>query len=104
MLCASCHNILQKVTDTGKLKYLCLTCGTEYAAKGHDTLTYIEDNRSYSLSKDGRTIWYYPANPKVWKECTKCKLKMIAWEHDVDMNKIYGCQCGYSWKEFVTAR
>lgn len=104
MLCAQCNNILQKVTDTGKLKYLCITCGTEYTANGQDTLIYIEDNKSYSLSKDGKTIWHYPANPKVFKSCEKCSIKIVAWENDKDMNKIYGCQCGYSWKEFVAAQ
>jgi DNA-directed RNA polymerase subunit M/transcription elongation factor TFIIS len=104
MLCASCNNLLEKVTDMGKLMYFCQSCGTEFAAQGRDTLISSEDNKSYSLSKDGKTIWHYPANPKCFRDCSKCKSKIVAWENDKDMNKIYGCACGYSWKEYVSAQ
>lgn len=103
MLCAECNNLLTKVTDQGKLRYLCETCGTEFAASGRDTLIHQEDNKSYSLSKDGKIIWNYPANPKTYKDCGKCKAKIVAWERDRDMNIIYGCACGNSWKEYLAS-
>lgn len=103
MLCPRCNNILQKITDSSKLKFMCTTCGSEYKASGLDTLIFNDDDKKYSLTKDGRTIWFYPANQKVVKDCDskKCSKKTVAWENDVEMNKIYGCECGYSWKEFV---
>jgi DNA-directed RNA polymerase subunit M/transcription elongation factor TFIIS len=103
MLCPHCNNILQKITDSNRLKYLCISCGSEYKASGMDTLIYSEDKKTYSLAKDGRSIWFYPANQKVFKACqsAKCKSKIVAWEQDIEMNKIYGCECGYSWKEII---
>lgn len=103
MLCPNCQNMLQKITDTNKLKFLCESCGTEYKATGVDTLIYNEDQQRYSLTKNGRTIWHYPANPKVMKSCQapRCDQKIVAWENDSQLNKIYGCQCGYSWKEII---
>jgi DNA-directed RNA polymerase subunit M/transcription elongation factor TFIIS len=103
MLCPNCHNILQKITESNKLKFLCASCGSEFKATGSDTLIFSEETQLYSLSKDGRVIWSYPANQKVFKKCESksCSKKIVAWESDNEMNKIYGCQCGYSWKENV---
>lgn len=103
MLCPRCNNILQKITDANKLKFLCPTCGSDYKATGVDTLIIANDKKMYSLAKDGRVIWFYPANQKVFKHCQAkgCKHNIVAWEEDGEMNKIYGCQCGYTWKEFI---
>lgn len=102
MLCADCNNLLQKVTDSGKLRFLCQSCGSEFEAIGRDTLIHADDNQIFTLSKNGKLIWNYPANPKVLRKCDKCGSDIVAWEEDKDMNKVYGCACGHSWKEVVT--
>ncbi len=105
MLCPTCQNMLQKMTDSNKLRYSCWSCGSEFEATGIDTLIYVDEKKKYSLTKDGRTIWHYPANQRVHKRCespTKCNETIVAWENDdTDMNIIYGCRCGYSWKDVV---
>jgi DNA-directed RNA polymerase subunit M/transcription elongation factor TFIIS len=107
MLCPLCNNILHKNTELNKLRFVCNSCGTEYKATAEDTLIYNTNKQTYSLSKDGRTIYYYPANQKVFRPCEsskKCNEKIVAWENDSELNKIYGCKCGYSWKVFTTGR
>lgn len=98
--------MLQRHTAMNKLKYTCPACGAEYSAGAADTLIFTEDKKTYSLTKDGRTIWHYPSNQKVFRKCENprgCKNTLVAWENDSELNKIYGCECGYSWKEYVTS-
>ena len=103
MLCVQCNNVLQKITDSNRLRYLCTNCGSEYKASSSDTMIYSEDKKIYSQEKNGRSIYFYPSNQKIFKSCRsdKCKAKIVAWEIDREMNKIYGCECGYSWKEII---
>lgn len=104
MLCQKCNNLLDKTTQSGKLKFLCPTCGTEYKATGVDTMIYSEDQRTYDIKKSGKTIWFYPANQKVRLQCPSCKSPLVAWEQDSKQVKIYGCACGYSWKHVLVTR
>lgn len=101
MFCIECNNILTKITDTNELKFVCVTCGNEYAANGRDTLISNVDKKNYSMSKSGKVIYYYNSNPKVLKPCEKCTSKIVAYEIDAEMNRMYGCACGYSWKETI---
>ena len=102
MFCSSCHNLLKKVTDANSLKFQCEKCGEEYPAKDIDTLLYTEDKKIYNLYKDGKSIFHYPSNQKIFKDCKSCNAKMVAFERDSELNKIYGCACGYTWKEFIS--
>lgn len=101
MFCVTCNNILIKRYNNNVLKFFCEVCGSEYDTKGDDTLMYNEDKEKFAVIKDGRVIFFYPSNQKVFKNCEskKCTKTIVAWEQDSDMNKIYGCECGYSWKE-----
>lgn len=101
MLCSYCNNILEKTTESGVLKFNCGTCGSQFESKGEDSLISNDDKQIFHLIKNGRTIWFYPSNQKVFKACIKCKSKIVAFEVDSQMNKIYGCSCGYSWKEDI---
>lgn len=101
MFCPTCNNILIKKYNNNVLKFFCETCGSEFDTTGTDTMMFNEDKEKFSVVKDGRIIFFYPANHKVFKQCEskKCNKNIVAWEQDSDMNKIYGCECGYSWKE-----
>lgn len=100
MLCDKCDNILTKVFKDSELVYRC-SCGTDYPVSDIDSLILDEEKKAYTLIKDGRTIWYYPSNPKVWMKCNRksCKETIVAFETSPDMSKVYGCQCGHSWRE-----
>lgn len=102
MLCPKCHNVLSKVTSTGKLRYVCVSCGNEEKASGADSLIYSENSKKIIMPKSGRTIWGFPANKKDRYPggCPACKTPIIAWEMD-DIQKVYGCQCGHSWRQEI---
>lgn len=102
MICTNCNNILIRQTGVQELKYMCLSCGSLYSATNQDSLLYSEEgNAKFTLTKNGKSIYFYPSNQKVYKKCTKCSHPIVAWENDKELNKIYGCQCGYSWKESI---
>lgn len=99
MFCTDCDNILTKITESNHLRFVCITCGNEYSADGRDTLINNVDKKSYSMAKSGKIIWYFNSNPKILKKCEKCPSKIVAYEIDQNMKRMYGCKCGYSWKE-----
>jgi len=106
MICSNCNNILIRQTGVQSLKYSCLSCGSSFPASVEDTLLYTEEgNAKFTLIKNGKSIYYYPSNQKVYRKCTndKCNHNIVAWENDSELNKIYGCQCGHSWKENISS-
>jgi DNA-directed RNA polymerase subunit M/transcription elongation factor TFIIS len=103
MLCKNCDNLLEKQTTSNSLKYICLNCGCEFESNPVDSLIFINDKKSkYTITKKGKDIFNYPSNIKIFKKCTNCPAKIVAYENDKDLNKIYGCgSCNYSWKELL---
>lgn len=98
-LCITCKNLLEKDTSGDKLKFKCSTCGDEYDSHGYDTLIYSADHKTFNYKKSGTTIFGYPSNQKIFLDCPSCKAKIVGWEEDHLQEKVYGCQCGYSWKQ-----
>ena len=103
MLCSNCKNILEKVSDSSGLKFRCTSCGSDFPANSKDSLFIDDEKKIYSLAKSGKSIWYYPSNPKVLKPCPECKAKIVAYERDKEMNNRYGCQCGHTWFELLSS-
>jgi len=101
VLCPKCDNILTKATNTGHVRFICASCGHEAKASGIDTLIYQEGAQKIEMKKSGKTIFWYAANPKMHYPggCPKCKESIVGWELDRQLQKIYGCKCGYSWKQ-----
>lgn len=97
MFCSKCDNLLHKITTDGTLKLGCLSCGSEFPVSPKDTLLISENDKPYETKKSGKVIFNYPSNQLSIDPCPKCKVKLTAWELDQQMNKIYGCNCGYSW-------
>jgi DNA-directed RNA polymerase subunit M/transcription elongation factor TFIIS len=100
-MCKICNNLLKKDTSGDVLKHKCATCGNEFPSQSQDTLIYNSDNKTFNVRKSGKCIWGYPCNQKILQECPSCKYKLIAWELDHLKEKVYGCQCGYSWKNTI---
>lgn len=100
MLCDKCDNILRKIFHQGEMVHAC-TCSNIYTISEIDTLIYDEEKKDFTLAKDGRSIWHYPSNPKVKMQCnaSNCKEPIVAYEVLKDLSRVYGCKCGYSWKE-----
>ena len=97
LFCKQCHNLMVKNTSQGKLLFECPTCNNIEQATPSDTLIHYEDKGVYQLRKSGKTIYHYPSNPKIELPCPKCKAGLVGWERDLQLNKIYGCKCGYTW-------
>jgi DNA-directed RNA polymerase subunit M/transcription elongation factor TFIIS len=100
MLCSNCNNLVKKVPDGTVLKYICSTCGSTFKTNERDTLIYESGKEThYRVMKDGRDIYHYPANQKIFKKCEKCSSPIVAFEVDKkNLTRIYGCQCGHSWE------
>jgi len=102
MICTNCNNVLIRQTGVQDLKYSCLTCGSVYPSTDQDSMLYSEEgNAKFTLVKDGKTIYFYPSNQKIYRKCPSCSHAIVAWENDKELNKIFGCLCGHSWKEAI---
>lgn len=103
MLCSKpgCNNLLSKNTSGNQLKFKCNSCGSEFPSTDRDSLIFEESNRTFIMYKSGKSIYNYPANPKVFKDCISCKYAMVAYEVNLTtMKKTYGCgTCNTSWQE-----
>ena len=99
-ICKNCDNILTKHTDVNGLRFKCSSCGSEYKSAPIDSrISHSSITEKIQRPKNGRTIFCYAANPKIATPCPKCKATITAWELDSNMQKIFGCNCSYSWME-----
>ncbi len=104
MICKNCNNLLVRQTGVQELKFFCKSCGSEFKSETKDTLLYMEEgNAKFNIPKNGKLIYNYPSNSKILKKCPSCNYGLISYELDDDLNRLYGCQCGHSWKEIITS-
>ena len=101
MFCDNCRNILKFENNDNNPLFRCTVCFEDYSVSNIDTLIYADDQKKITVSRSGKSIWYYPSNPKIKKACESktCKETIIAYENESDMGRIYGCRCNYSWKD-----
>ena len=98
MFCKHCHNLLIP-TLVGEFTLNCSICQTVFIPSPDDMIIHsFEQNENFVVTKSGNDIFYFPANPKEYVDCPKCKYEITAWEKDFNGNKLRGCgQCNTSW-------
>ena len=97
--CTICENRLEDITTSNKLYYECTKCKKTFDATDEDTLIFTQSfNKKESTMQYEtmlKTAAYDNANPKVYKDCTKCDNKIVSYVvlgHN--MKYVYLCECG----------
>lgn len=94
-----CLRLLDDKTTTTELYYECTTCKKKYKADDKDTLRFEQTFHNTTRSGQGafmRTAAFDVCNPKVYKDCPKCKNPIVTSVVGGDsMSFTYLCECGY---------
>lgn len=94
LYCSVCQNLLGVDIVNDTLIFICASCQSRYEAKDDDSLRYEEVKGSdiAIFKKILEKIADDPANPKVYRECNKCKHNIAKYVRlGEDMKLVYSC-------------
>jgi DNA-directed RNA polymerase subunit M/transcription elongation factor TFIIS len=100
--CNQCRNALVKIESNNGLVWYCNSCSCDFKIEPKDMIIYGNEQKQIIILKEGSVIYNYATNPKIEYKCKKagCPYTIIAYELDVNGNKMYGCRCNHSWIEY----
>jgi DNA-directed RNA polymerase subunit M/transcription elongation factor TFIIS len=94
LYCQICNNLLGVDIVNDQLLFICQSCQSRYAAKDDDSLRYEEVKGSdiAIFSKILEKIADDPVNPKIYRDCKKCKHNIAKYVRLGDEQKmVYSC-------------
>ena len=106
LFCSICNNLLSTITTADSFNFKCLNCHEIYKPTDEDTMIY-EDTKGTDLviyKTILQTAGRDPVNPKVYKDCEKCKKNIVRQVRlGENMRLINTCvNCEYQWVEGMT--
>jgi DNA-directed RNA polymerase subunit M/transcription elongation factor TFIIS len=97
-LCDKCENILHSNIAGSIITFKCQACQMVYPSTEEDTLLMEVHTGTLAMTKKkGELIYYNDSNPKEIINCTKCDVKIVRYERELDGRKKFGCKCGNTW-------
>ena len=91
MLCKLCMTELTEHITFNDIKMQCKTCNTMYDTPPVKKRIYSRNNKRVKLLTNGKTIFAYPCNQKLLKDCVNCKYPLIAYKvikyEDISSNR-----------------
>lgn len=101
IFCKYCKNLLLVNTIDNVLKFECNSCHSKYDSSAEDSLRY-EDTKGGNImifNKILQNAGKDPANPKVYKKCSRCQYEIAKQVRLGDeMKLINTCiNCNYQW-------
>ena len=94
LYCNICNNLLDVFIQNDNLKFKCESCKSQYDAEDDDSLRYEEEKGSdiTIFSKILEKIADDPVNPKIYRDCKKCKHSIAKYVRLGDEQKmVYAC-------------
>lgn len=105
LFCQICDNLLNVVTTSDEFYYKCINCQQAYKPNNNDSLRY-EDIKGTNLiiyKTILQNAGQDPVNPKVYKDCKKCKntiAKQVRLGDDLRLINIC-TNCNNQWLEGI---
>jgi DNA-directed RNA polymerase subunit M/transcription elongation factor TFIIS len=94
LYCSICENLLEVDIVNDQLVFICASCQNRYEAQDDDSLRYEEVKGSdiAIFSKILGKIADDPVNPKIYRDCKKCKHNLAKYVRLGEEQKmVYSC-------------
>jgi DNA-directed RNA polymerase subunit M/transcription elongation factor TFIIS len=100
--CERCKALLASVIQNNELVFKCNNCASLYKSSDEDTLRYeeIKDVNLAMYDKILKKIVDDETNPKAYRDCPKCKRKVVVRQVEIgsNMTLINACtDCKHQW-------